>query len=262
VGKKQSRAAGKRQHQPTNRLGVNVAIKEKHVIYATANRSLQDNRKLLMVSGAHSTHSTNAASSAQVFPVGVLSESLNGELPESGDPISSLVPAVNDSQLPIGIVGIHQQNADVAAPFAVGLGDGGNGGDDDDSSSSYRQTSDNGAADNHSMSSSVRSDYDNNTESANLPPDSDVNFAYLEGHHSDLFETLFQTLPIDDSKYRSPGTTSNCLSGPLLFSPRDHSSTLSDCSCPQIFTIQLLNSALNYCTSIGGYCMALMRCLT
>ncbi len=83
--------------------------------------------------------------------MGVLSESFDGELPESGDPISSLVPAVNDSQLPIGVVGIHQQNADVAssmsaAPFAVGLGDGGNGGDDDDSSSSYRQTSDNGTA--------------------------------------------------------------------------------------------------------------------
>jgi len=54
VGKKQSRAADKRQHQPTNRLGVNVVIKDKHVIYATENRSLQDNRTLLMASGTRS----------------------------------------------------------------------------------------------------------------------------------------------------------------------------------------------------------------
>jgi hypothetical protein len=135
-------------------------------------------------------------------------------------------------QLPTGVGGIHQQNADVAssmsaAPFAVGLGDGGKGGDDDDSSSSYRHTSDNGTEDNYSMSSSVHSDYDNNAENAGLPPDSDVNLAYLDGHHIDLFENMFQMLPVDDSKYRSPGTTSNGLSGPLLFPPRDDSSILS-----------------------------------
>jgi hypothetical protein len=67
-------------------------------------------------------------------------------------------------QLPTGIGGIHQQNADVtslmsAAPFAVGLGDGGDGSDDDDNSSSYRQASDYGTADDHSALSSVHSDY-------------------------------------------------------------------------------------------------------
>ena len=73
-----------------------------------------------------------------MFPAGVLSESLDGELPGSVDPSSSLVPAVNDST---GIDGIHQHNAAVAssmsaAPFTVGLGDGGDEGDDDDNSSS------------------------------------------------------------------------------------------------------------------------------
>jgi len=147
----------------------------------------------------------------------VLSEALDGELPESVDPNASLVPAVNDPQLPTSVGGIHQQNAEVASsmfapPFAVGLGDDGNDGGDDDSSSSYRHSSDNGTDDNHSMSSSGHSDYDNNAESASLPPDSDVNLAYLDGHHSDLFETLFQNLPVE---YRSPGTKSNGLSGPL-----------------------------------------------
>ena len=115
MGKKQRRAEGKRQHQPTNRLGVNVAIKDKHVIYATVNRSLQDNRKLLMVSGARSKHSSNADSSAHVFPADVLSEPLDGDLPAFVDPNASLVPAVYDPQLPPGIGGIHQQNADVAS---------------------------------------------------------------------------------------------------------------------------------------------------
>ena len=231
VGKKQSRAAGKRQHQPTNRLGVNVAIKDKHVVYATANRSLQDNRRLLMVSGVRSTHSSNAESSAQVFLKDVLSDSLDGDLPAFVDLHESLTPAVNDPQLSSGVGGIHQQNADVASsmsapPFAVSLGNDGSGGGDDDSSSSYRHSSTNGTEDNHSMSSSGHSDYDNNADSASLL-DSDVNLAFLDGHHSDLFENLFQILPVGDSEYRSPGTHSNGLYGPLLFPPCDESSILS-----------------------------------
>ena len=54
VGKKQRRSPGKRPHNPTNRLGVNVAIKDQHVLYATENRSLKDNRQLLMVPGFRS----------------------------------------------------------------------------------------------------------------------------------------------------------------------------------------------------------------
>jgi prepilin-type processing-associated H-X9-DG protein len=49
------------------------------------------------------------------------------------------------------------------------------------------------------------SDYDNNADDASLL-DSDVNLAFLDGHHSDLFENLFQILPVGDSEYRSPGT--------------------------------------------------------
>jgi hypothetical protein len=44
--------------------------------------------------------------------------------------------------------------------------------------------------------------------------------------HSDLFESLFRKLPVDDLKYRPPGAAPNGLSGPLLFPPRDHPSAL------------------------------------
>jgi hypothetical protein len=44
--------------------------------------------------------------------------------------------------------------------------------------------------------------------------------------HSDLFESLFRKLPVDDNKYHPPGATPNGLSGPLLFPPRDHPSAL------------------------------------
>ena len=181
VGKKQSRAADKRHHQPNNRLGVNVALKDKHVIYATENRSLQDNRRLLMVPGTRSKNVLNTDSPAlPVFPANVLlglkpATSLDVELPKSANPNSSLVPAVVDSQLPTGSDGIHQQNADVASsmsavPFAAGRGDGGDWGDDDDNSSSYRKASDYGTEDHHS-------DYDGSNASDAPPADYDVNFS-------------------------------------------------------------------------------------
>jgi hypothetical protein len=73
VGKKQIRHANKRPHQPTNRLGINVAMKDKHVIYATENRTLKENRRLLMVPGAHSKSAPNPAAAApSVFPGTVL----------------------------------------------------------------------------------------------------------------------------------------------------------------------------------------------
>ena len=73
VGKKQRRSAGKRPHNPTNRLGVNVAIKDQHVLYATENRSLKDNRRLLMVPGFRSNKVLNAdAPALSVVPVNVL----------------------------------------------------------------------------------------------------------------------------------------------------------------------------------------------
>ena len=155
VGKKQSRSADKRPHNPTNRLGVNVAIKDQHVLYATENRSLKDNRRLLMVPGMCSKKVLNADAPALfVFPVNVLlgskpATSFDVALPQSDHPISSIAPAVDDAQLPTGGGGNHQQNADVAssmsaAPFAASRGDGGDGGDDDDNSSSYRKASDYG----------------------------------------------------------------------------------------------------------------------
>ena len=125
VGKKQSRSADKRPHNPTNRLGVNVAIKDQHVLYATENRSLKDNRRLLMVPGMRSKKVLSAdVPTVSVFPVNVLLGSkpetfLDVVLPQSDLPISSLVMAVVDTQLPSGGGGIHQQNADVASSMSA-----------------------------------------------------------------------------------------------------------------------------------------------
>jgi len=47
VGKQQNRLSGKRQHRPTERFGINVAIKDTQVLYATQNRTFQENRRLL-----------------------------------------------------------------------------------------------------------------------------------------------------------------------------------------------------------------------
>ena len=94
----QSRSADKRPHNPTNRLGVNVAIKDQHVLYATENRSLKDNRRLLMVPGMRSKKVLSAdVPAVSVFPVNVLlgskpATSLDVVLPQSNHPISSLVP--------------------------------------------------------------------------------------------------------------------------------------------------------------------------
>ena len=97
---------------------------------------------------------------------------------------------------------------------------------DDDNSSSYHRASDYGTEDNHSGSSSVHSDYDGSTASDAPPFDYDVNFSYQDGHHSDLFENLFQTLPVDANKYRPPGTKFSGVSGPLLFQPCDYPSAI------------------------------------
>ena len=218
--RKQSRSADKRPHNPTNRLGVNVAIKDQHVLYATENCSLKRSKKVLNAD----------APALSVFPVNVLlgskpASTLDVVLPQSDHPISSLVPAVVDAQLPTGGGGIHASSMS-AAPFAASRGDGGDGGDDDDNSSSYRKASDYGTEDNHSGLSSVHSDYDGSNASDALPADYDVNFSYQDGHHSDLFENLFRTLPVDANKYRPPGATFSGVSGPLLFPPCDHPSAM------------------------------------
>ena len=153
-------------------------------------------------------------------------QSIDIVLPQSDHLMSSIVSAVVDDQLPTGDGGIHQQNADVAssmsaAPFATSRGDGGDGDGDDDNSSSYRRASDYGTEDTHSGTSSVHSDYDGSNAS-DAPFDYDVNLSYQDGHHSDLFENLFQTLPVDTNKYRSPRTTLSGVAGPLLFQPCDY----------------------------------------
>jgi len=48
VGKEQDRSSDKRQHKPTERYGINDAIKDKQVMYATQNRTLKENRRLLL----------------------------------------------------------------------------------------------------------------------------------------------------------------------------------------------------------------------
>ena len=88
-----------------------------------------------MVPGFRSKKSSDADAPAfTVFP-GSLSlgsqpaQSLDNVLPQSDHLLSSIIPAVVDTQLPTGGVGIHQQNSDVAssmsaAPFAASRGDG------------------------------------------------------------------------------------------------------------------------------------------
>jgi hypothetical protein len=96
VGKKQVRHADKRPHQPTNRLGVNVALKDRHVVYATANRSFKGNIRLLTVPGAHSKSVPKPAAVALlVFPGTVLpglDQVASSDLlpPTSAKPVSTL----------------------------------------------------------------------------------------------------------------------------------------------------------------------------
>jgi len=177
VGKKQRRSPGKRPHNPTNRLGVNVAIKDQQVLYATENRSLKDNRQLLMVPGFRSKTVPDAGSLA-VLP---LSDQLIVSTVVADQP---LVPVVDDAQLPTESGGSHQQTAVVessmsAAPFASSRGTGGEeGDDDDDDSSSYHGASIDGPEDDHSESASVYSDYNGSKAGDALLLDIDVNFSY------------------------------------------------------------------------------------
>jgi hypothetical protein len=54
VGKQQDRSEGKRTHKPTNRFGINAEQKDKQVLFATSNRTFQQNFQLLTVPGKHS----------------------------------------------------------------------------------------------------------------------------------------------------------------------------------------------------------------
>ena len=79
---------------------MNVALKDHQVLYATENRSLKDNRQLLMVPGFRSKKVFDAnAPAPPVFPVNVLlgskpATSNDIVLPQSDHLMSSIVSAV------------------------------------------------------------------------------------------------------------------------------------------------------------------------
>ena len=108
------------------------------------------------------------------------------------------------------------------APFAAGSGGAGDGPDDGDSNSSDPKASDYGSDEDQSGSSSVRSDYDDDNVSNAPPADYNDTFVWYDGHHSDLFETLFQTVPVAGNTYRPSGTAVNGFFGPLVFPPPVH----------------------------------------
>jgi len=229
--------------QPTERLGINVALKDKQVIYANQNRTLKENRRLLMEAYKPSTRAPKQSKVPSpmdsyppqdtllipLFPANVLvgsqpASSSDDVLQQSATLNSSLTPAVVVPPITTVVDDIHQQNAVVAismsaAPFAAYSGAIGNGGDDDDDSSTHSKTSDYGANDHESKSSLGNTDYDD----SNAPQvDNDAILSDFDGHHSDLFENLFQSLPVGANKYRLPGRTFNGFHGPLLFSSHAH----------------------------------------
>jgi hypothetical protein len=213
VGKKQVRHADKRQHKPTNRFGDNVAVKDRHVIYATESRSLQRNRQLLMFPGTKSASLPNSV--ASVFPELIPIESSVPVGSTSANGASASIPEFEDSKLP-NVVEVASSMS--APPFAAGCEGTEDGPDDVDNIYSDSKVSDYGSDANRSGSSSVRSDYDDDDVN-DAPADYNTNFEWYDGHHSDLFETLFRTVPAAGNTYRPSGTAINGLFGPLVFSP-------------------------------------------
>jgi hypothetical protein len=274
VGKQQVRNADKRQHQPTNRLGINVALKDKHVIYATTNRSLKANLRLLTEPGVHSKNVPKPVAAAPPVVSGTLLSSSNQIasstlVPPTSANLAVLVPGVADQQLSNVVEGVHQHNADIASlmsavPFASGQANGADGGDDDDSSSSYRHASDDGMKDNSSESSSVQSNYDDTYASDAPPADYDVEPLWSDGHHSDLFEILFPAPLVATDNYRRPGTKSMvfqahcCSHSVMILLPyqRCYRMLMMTKSCHKSFTTKPLKSARACCRSIGTFCIA------
>jgi len=236
MGKQQDRSSGKRQHKPTERFGINVAVKDKQVLYATQNRTLQQNKRLLTEPyrpPARAPKHTTASASGDfhppqaplitLFPENVLVES---QLVSSTEDVLQQSATLNSSRAPAIVVppiadvvdDIHQHNAAVAvsisaAPFAAYRSAIGKDGDDDDSSSTHSTTSDYGENGHYTRSSIGNTDEDDSIASH---INNDVSLSDLDGHHSDLFENLFQTLPVRANNYRSPGQTLHGLHGPLL----------------------------------------------
>jgi len=154
--------------------------------------------------------------SVPLFPVNVLAR------PQPASSSTDVVqrPASFNSSFSPGVVvpsnsavadDIHQQHAAVAikmsaAPFTTFRGVIDNGGGDDVDSSTHSTTSDYGMVDHESKSSLGNTDYD---DSIAPRVDNDAFLSDLEGHHSDLVEILFQSLPVDITKYRLQGQTVN-----------------------------------------------------
>jgi len=123
VGKQQDRSSDKRQHKPTERLGINVALKDEQVIYATQNRTLKENRRLLMEAYKPSTRApkqSKVQSSADsyppqdtllipLFPANVL---VGSQPASSSDDVFQQSATLNSSLPPITTVvdDIHQQS--------------------------------------------------------------------------------------------------------------------------------------------------------
>jgi len=215
VGKKQRRSPCKRPHNPTNRLGVNVALKDHQVLYATENRSLKDNRRLLMVPGFHSSKGVGA--DAPTLPcfrrmcrwdqnlhhlTMLYYHSLSILCPLSHRRLLMLrsrqwvVIFISTVQklhlrclqllLPPVVVMVEMETVMMITVHH------------------YPKASDYGTEDHHSESSSVHSDYDNSKASDDPLFDTFANSLYQNGHLSDLFEKLFQTLPVDAASIALP----------------------------------------------------------
>jgi hypothetical protein len=76
-----------------------------------------------------------------------------------------------------------------------------------------------------SMSPSVNSIHDNvhdTGEGDSINTNQDDLITAYDGIHSDLFENLFQTLPVDTNEYRALGTNLSGLFGQLLLPEQDH----------------------------------------
>ena len=152
IGKQQSRSAGKRPHKPTLRFGVNVAVKDKQVLYATQNRTLQQNKRMLMEpyqppARAPKRTPTSVSGDYQppqgplvtLFPENVLLQSpivsSTEDVLQPSFTLDSLSPLAAVAPLTADVVdNIRQHNAAVAvsmsaAPFAASRGDIVNDGD-------------------------------------------------------------------------------------------------------------------------------------
>lgn len=235
MGKEQERVdKTKRKIKTTNRLGTNVALKDRQHLYATESRSYQQNRALLMIPKMKSNvlPSSEPAPDFPLFPAGVLLVPEKDAVHEV--PIQH---STTSEDLGTTVVDVMRQSDNVAAdialamsaaPFAIssGIRDDGGGGKDDEQDPGNNYSSDYGGTDgNDSVSPSVNNIHDTvEGESADTNSD-DMTTAY-DGIHSDLFENLFQTVPVDSNKYRAPGTNINGLFGPLLLPDQDHPAAL------------------------------------